>query len=395
MVAGLTFQYYSESRITFMPTYKFDIGDDTYDTSEKARIPAWTDRILRKGSNLRQINYNSAPLRFSDHRPVYATFQCTVSIIDEAIRESLSKSIYDRRREEIGGATASSKVDGTDEEDLIGFDSIEPGLPPASSDQRKWWLDGGKLARSNVQPPSNLTDAVPNPKRPSNPFTLADEPEWVTVLRPDMSSRNNSQQMLSQTHITNNGTVPRRPPPPFDPSNLPSLPTRIGNSTTNNSSTPNLPAKTVLPPPQIASNSSTSVLTLVTKSVLPPPQLTRRASTETTKSSYRKAPPLPRKPVHLASSSVSPTPSNISLASKSKEAPALVAEEYRDFSPPQRRATSGLERSNLEPPPPPQPRRSGRKADDEGSKPDLPRRPIDLLGDSDDIKGWDALKPAT
>jgi hypothetical protein len=33
MVAGLAFPYYSESRITFNPTYKFDIGEDTYDTS--------------------------------------------------------------------------------------------------------------------------------------------------------------------------------------------------------------------------------------------------------------------------------------------------------------------------------------------------------------------------
>ena len=33
MVAGLTFPYYSESRITFLPTYKYDLGEDTYDTS--------------------------------------------------------------------------------------------------------------------------------------------------------------------------------------------------------------------------------------------------------------------------------------------------------------------------------------------------------------------------
>lgn len=33
MVAGLTFQYYSESRITFNPTYKYDLGSDIYDTS--------------------------------------------------------------------------------------------------------------------------------------------------------------------------------------------------------------------------------------------------------------------------------------------------------------------------------------------------------------------------
>ena len=33
MVAGLAFRFYSEARITFMPTYKFDVGTDTYDTS--------------------------------------------------------------------------------------------------------------------------------------------------------------------------------------------------------------------------------------------------------------------------------------------------------------------------------------------------------------------------
>ncbi|KAG4029922.1 hypothetical protein MFRU_014g02140 [Monilinia fructicola] len=394
MVAGLTFQYYSESRITFMPTYKFDIGNDTYDTSEKARIPAWTDRILRKGNNLRQINYNTAPLRFSDHRPVYATFQCTVSIIDESIRESLSRSIYDRRREEIGGAMASSRMDGTDDEDLIGFESIEPGLPPASSDQRKWWLDGGKLARSHVQPPSNLKNGVPNPKRPSNPWSLTDEPDWVTVPRPGVSSRN-SQQISSQTPLIRNGTAPRKLPPPFDPSSPPSFQNRSRNSVINNSSAPNLPAKAVLPPPQLtASNSSTPASTAKAKPVLPPPKLTRRASTETTHSSYKKAPPPPRKPVHLASSSVSPTLSTTSLASRPKEAPAPALGEYRDFPPPPRRATSGLEKSSLEPPPPPQPRRPGRKVDDEGPKPELPRRPVDLLGDSDDMGGWEALKPA-
>jgi len=79
MVAGLTFPYYSEARITFPPTYKYDLNSNQYDTSEKARIPAWCDRVLRKGDNIRQIHYNDAPLRFSDHRPVYATFQLLYS----------------------------------------------------------------------------------------------------------------------------------------------------------------------------------------------------------------------------------------------------------------------------------------------------------------------------
>ena len=33
MVAGLAFPFYNEARITFMPTYKFDLGTDEYDSS--------------------------------------------------------------------------------------------------------------------------------------------------------------------------------------------------------------------------------------------------------------------------------------------------------------------------------------------------------------------------
>ena len=33
MVAGLAFHHYAEARITFLPTYKYDIGTDDFDTS--------------------------------------------------------------------------------------------------------------------------------------------------------------------------------------------------------------------------------------------------------------------------------------------------------------------------------------------------------------------------
>lgn len=143
MVAGLTFPFYSEAKINFLPTYKFDLGTDQYDTSEKARIPAWCDRILTKGTNLRQTSYNSAPLRFSDHRPVYATFVCTISIIDEKRKEQLGNKLYQQRRGSVGDPTANEGGNESSDEDLIGYESIEPGLPPASSDRRKWWLDNG------------------------------------------------------------------------------------------------------------------------------------------------------------------------------------------------------------------------------------------------------------
>ncbi len=199
MVAGLAFPYYSEARITFPPTYKFDIGRDDYDSSEKQRIPAWTDRILRKGPQLRQTEYNSAPLRFSDHRPVYAHLNCTVNIVDEVLRDKISRELYERRKGEVGDLTANTMAEDTDDEDLLGYDAIEPGLPAASSDQQKWWLDNGRMAQATVQPPVPASPsthiAVLNPKRPPNPFTPTDEPDWVAVPRTE--SRLSSFSSLS------------------------------------------------------------------------------------------------------------------------------------------------------------------------------------------------------
>ncbi|KAF1845724.1 uncharacterized protein K460DRAFT_355505 [Cucurbitaria berberidis CBS 394.84] len=183
MVAGLTFPYYSEARITFPPTYKYDLNSDQYDTSEKARIPAWCDRVLRKGDNIRQIHYDAAPLKFSDHRPVYATFQVLVQRVDDKKKDALKAALYRQRREVVGDTRAGGQLgeEESDDEDLIGYDSIEPGLPPASSDRRKWWIDNGLPAKARVQPPSN--DHIPNPNRQSNPFTPSPEPDWVDVKK--------------------------------------------------------------------------------------------------------------------------------------------------------------------------------------------------------------------
>jgi hypothetical protein len=112
--------------------------------SEKGRIPAWCDRILWRGSNLRQTNYQTADLKVSDHRPVWATFDCAIDIVDHALKESLRRSIYEEKQGH-GHTSLADSVSLLDmDDDESPHISIAPGLPPASSDRSRWWLDNGE-----------------------------------------------------------------------------------------------------------------------------------------------------------------------------------------------------------------------------------------------------------
>ncbi len=46
MTSGAAFSGYIEGPIVFRPTYRYDVGTENYDTSEKLRTPAWTGSSL-------------------------------------------------------------------------------------------------------------------------------------------------------------------------------------------------------------------------------------------------------------------------------------------------------------------------------------------------------------
>uniref|UniRef100_A0A8C2Y1E9 Inositol polyphosphate-5-phosphatase E n=1 Tax=Capra hircus TaxID=9925 RepID=A0A8C2Y1E9_CAPHI len=82
MQRGSIFKGFQEPDIHFLPSYKFDVGKDSYDTTSKQRTPSYTDRILyrsRHKGDICPIKYSSCPgVRTSDHRPVYGLFRVKV-----------------------------------------------------------------------------------------------------------------------------------------------------------------------------------------------------------------------------------------------------------------------------------------------------------------------------
>ena len=289
MVHGLTFPHYAETTPNFLPTYKFNLRTDEYDTSEKARIPAWTDRIVTRGDNLRQLYYDSAPLRFSDHRPVWGLFRCDINVVDQVHKDQIGRDLNAQRREVIGDQIANYQSGDSDLDTLAPYDSTETGLPPSSSDKRKWWLDNGMPARSTAHAPG--VQQLPNSTRSSNPWTPPSEPEWVKVEKPDAppSRPSSIYSNISRSELAKNDVPPRKPPPQLRsqeaPPEKPPRPATFGVDGAGDDGRVHLKQtlRKPAPPPKpnkpnvLRAESSQSVSSV--KSVAPPPPQPRRGNT--------------------------------------------------------------------------------------------------------------------
>nr|XP_050857592.1 synaptojanin-1 isoform X2 [Vespula vulgaris] len=127
---GNVFKNFLEGSITFPPTYKYDLFSDDYDTSEKCRQPAWTDRVLWKRRKQipdidwypgKLIYYGRAELKQSDHRPVIAIIDVEVHRVEPQQREHVFKEVI----EDLGppdGTIIVKTVDETEDADSA-FDS--------------------------------------------------------------------------------------------------------------------------------------------------------------------------------------------------------------------------------------------------------------------------------
>ncbi|XP_012409472.1 phosphatidylinositol polyphosphate 5-phosphatase type IV isoform X1 [Sarcophilus harrisii] len=82
MKKGSIFKGFREADIHFFPSYKFDVGKDSYDSTSKQRTPSYTDRVVyksRQKDDIYPVKYSSCPgIKTSDHRPVYGLFRVKV-----------------------------------------------------------------------------------------------------------------------------------------------------------------------------------------------------------------------------------------------------------------------------------------------------------------------------
>ncbi|CAH2244759.1 synaptojanin-1 [Pararge aegeria] len=247
----LVFKNCFEGEITFLPTYKYDLFSDDYDTSEKCRAPAWTDRILwRSRKNTidpettselalgKLLHYGRAELKQSDHRPVIAILEI------EVLQVSYTKcmEVFYEVVTDLGPPDASITVqplDEIDNEDSIFDDNVmsavlqelatigEVTLVRFIEDQTlSITFRDGQHALAAAQKGKIMAGGIPL-------SVSLKSPDWVEIVRSEISLCSNNTiplfgEIPAERPLRSAPPTPRRQQPsrPPAPSPTPLVPSR-------------------------------------------------------------------------------------------------------------------------------------------------------------------------
>ncbi|KAJ7228451.1 inositol polyphosphate phosphatase, partial [Mycena pura] len=207
---GAAFVGYEEGPLLFRPTYRYDAGTDMYDTSEKMRTPAWTDRILFRGGALDLAVYSRAELKGSDHKPVWGVFRAAVRTIDVAKREALSQLL-------LRSVIATSPGEKLDEKlAALALPATLGNLPPPSSDEEAWWegpeYPNGAVLSSEIR---TLKPGATNPFDSPEESPLSSSSSSDEELYTDALTLKTDELVLQTPMSPVKAAVARKPPPPL------------------------------------------------------------------------------------------------------------------------------------------------------------------------------------
>ena len=72
----------------------YSVGTNTWDSSSKKRCPAWCDRILWKGEEVKQLSYSMhSNILPSDHKPVSALFNVEIRGVDKKKLDKVGQEV--------------------------------------------------------------------------------------------------------------------------------------------------------------------------------------------------------------------------------------------------------------------------------------------------------------
>lgn len=156
MQNGAAFKDFREGELNFDPTYKYDNGSISYDTSEKQRVPSWTDRVIYRGDFIILQDYGRGEQLMSDHRPVKAVFSVSVARFDQAAKARIHSQLRKRSIGSIPTAASSRSSLSTS------------NLPPPSTEQVKWWKTHHPREIPSVSGTNPFYDFTPPMKEAGN-----------------------------------------------------------------------------------------------------------------------------------------------------------------------------------------------------------------------------------